>query len=223
MAGRRVVVVGVGTGVGKTHVAEALLRRLVAEGEDAVGLKPVESGWAPATSDARRLAVAAGRGAEPRYALVDPVSPHLAARREGVRITLEAVAAWVDSHVGGWQVVEAAGGVATPLAPGLTNAELVGRLAAGGVVLAAVDRLGVLHEVGAAVAVLGELARRRTVVALSAPEVADASTGTNGAELVELGLVPAVVGFPRARVMDAGTVAAARALHNALVDCFTRN
>ena len=41
---KRMVVVGTGTGVGKTHVSCALFHALSAEGHESVGLKPVETG-----------------------------------------------------------------------------------------------------------------------------------------------------------------------------------
>jgi dethiobiotin synthetase len=54
-AGVRIVVVGTGTEVGKTHVTTALVRAAVRAGLQAVGLKPVESGVGTGASDASRL------------------------------------------------------------------------------------------------------------------------------------------------------------------------
>jgi dethiobiotin synthetase len=97
----RLVLVGTGTGVGKTHVGCALIEAGEALGIEAVGLKPIETGEpSTAPSDQDRLEeVVRGfhvkRGSSPTfhvkqspYRFTDPVSPHLAARRVGVRIDL---------------------------------------------------------------------------------------------------------------------------------------
>ena len=54
------VLIGTGTGVGKTYVAERLLRALAAEGRAALGYKPVESGVAQATGRDGHLAPGSG-------------------------------------------------------------------------------------------------------------------------------------------------------------------
>src|SRR5438067_13438467 len=89
-AGRRTVVCGAGTGVGKTHVACALAAEWRRREVPAVALKPIESGFdemRKETSDAAYLALAAGSPfRRPCYALREPVSPHRAARAEGMAI-----------------------------------------------------------------------------------------------------------------------------------------
>lgn len=198
-----VVVCGTGTEVGKTHVACCLLAELRRAGQEAVGLKPVESGLdGGVVSDARRLAVAGG-WAEVRslYGFGEAVSPHLAARRAGVTIEASAIVRWVEQRCCPVAVVETAGGLMTPLGPGLDNLGLVRALAPGVVVLVGENGLGVLHEVSMARAVLEAAGLwGATVVALSEPAVADASSETNGAELVALGVVQQCVVFPRAAV-----------------------
>ncbi|HEX9298051.1 MAG TPA: ATP-dependent dethiobiotin synthetase BioD, partial [Polyangiaceae bacterium] len=119
----RLVVAGTGTGVGKTHVACALLRMLTARGIEAVGLKPVETGVTPSPelngghepatlSDAERLRRAGGTFHVKRSpcSFVDPVSPHLAARRVGERIEVPAIERWVGEHAARVILVETAGG-----------------------------------------------------------------------------------------------------------------
>src|ERR1700743_3643953 len=98
----RLVTLGCGTGVGKTHVSRALLAALGRAGQPCVGLKPIETGIPDAThspnSDAATLSRASTvhlQAKHPLYAFAEPISPHLAARREGVEIELAAVAAWV--------------------------------------------------------------------------------------------------------------------------------
>lgn len=116
-------VAGTDTGVGKTVVSALLLARYAAELELAYW-KPIATG-----SDSERdsatvaeLTALAAPEIEIRlemHLLRDPVSPHLAARREGVTIDIDAIAeAWSR-----WQsvspergvVVEGAGGVMVPL------------------------------------------------------------------------------------------------------------
>ena len=218
--GKRVVVVGTGTEVGKTHLSVALVEYL-ARSHQVCGLKPIESG-VPAGevgADADALADAGTfhvKHPQP-YALPDPVSPHLAARRMGIVIDLARVAEWVDAHAAEWVVVETAGALLSPLGPGLTNLDLARALRPDVWVLVALDRLGVLHEVAACVAVLrahgvGEV----PLVVLQAPAVTDGSTGTNAAELVALGTVPRVFEMPRGRATSLACQAVAGAIAEAL-------
>lgn len=229
---RRLVIVGVGTGVGKTHLGVALARALALQGEEVVGLKPIESGVAPGVlSDAAQLATASTFHVKhpAPYVFTDPVSPHLAARRSGEAIDLRAVAAWIDAHVCAWVLVETAGGLLSPLGPGITNLDLARALRPDAVVLVAQDRLGVLHDVTACQLALKVLASelREVVVVLQAPSNPDASTGTNAAELLALGLADRVFGIPRgSEAEEAVTVVATELLKHlrALPDpgpCFT--
>lgn len=116
-------VTGTDTGVGKTVVSALLLARYGAELELAYW-KPVASGAGgpQPERDSATVAALVPESVEIRlemHLLRDPVSPHLAARREGVTIDLDEIAAaWA-----GWQqvspergvVIEGAGGVMVPL------------------------------------------------------------------------------------------------------------
>lgn len=214
--GRRIVLVGTGTGIGKTHLGVALVRALAASGVEVAGLKPVESGVGSGVTDAELLA---GAGVfhvkqPPPYRLAAPLSPHLAAPMEGVSIRLAPIVQWVDSVEAAVLVVETAGALLSPLAPGLTNLDLTAALAPDALVMVAPDRLGVLHDVTAALFALRHLEPRlpEPVVALMAPAEPDASTGINGAELVVLEIARRVVTFPRASATDETFQARARAL-----------
>lgn len=127
---RAVFIAGTDTGVGKTHVACALLLALRDAGHRAVGMKPVASGCVPTPDGLRNddaLALQAASSAPLPYALVnpvalrDPLSPHLAAAHDGVTISLAPLRAaferLVESHDA--VVVEGVGGWLVPLAPGL--------------------------------------------------------------------------------------------------------
>lgn len=199
----RIVIVGTGTEIGKTHLGVALVTALVRQGQSVVGLKPVESGVEPGEmgADARALE-AAGKSHVTRpqpYALVDAVSPHLAARREGVAIELEKIRQWVDAHHADWTIIETAGALLSPLGPSLTNLDLALSLKPDVWILVAPDRLGVLHEVAACHVVLRTLASPglSPLVALQAPSTPDSSTGTNAEELRVLKIAGSVFTIPR--------------------------
>ncbi|MFL6653439.1 MAG: dethiobiotin synthase [Sulfurifustis sp.] len=124
-------ITGTDTGVGKTHIAQALLQALGRRGFAAVGMKPIASGCVrtPAglrSDDAERLAAASTVPAD--YADINPyafepaIAPHIAAARAGVELRLEALgqhfrrlAARAD-----WVVVEGAGGWDVPFDRGRT-------------------------------------------------------------------------------------------------------
>lgn len=149
----RVVVLGTGTSVGKTHVATALAGALTAQGRSVLGLKPIESGLGPdssAESDGARLGARSAFSVAPLYALPAPVSPHLAARLVDREIRIPDVVEWIraleqqaedalprDSGrpspvsvaepvpvLDPVTVVETAGGVFSPLTPETTNLDL---------------------------------------------------------------------------------------------------
>ncbi len=126
-------VTGTDTGVGKTRVSTALLRALNRAGHArVVGMKPVAAGceWVEAedgrsghwlNEDVAALR-AAGTLAVPSqfdnpYALPDPVSPHIAARRAGECIDLDHLESTFHAlrqHADA-VVVEGAGGFIVPL------------------------------------------------------------------------------------------------------------
>lgn len=214
-----VLVVGTGTDVGKTHVTSALVRAARAGGLRATAWKPVATGAPDGMGDdARALAtaVAPDELVRPLFAYGPPVSPHLAARLAARPIDGGAIARrareLANDHRVDVLVVEGAGGLYTPLCVDYTQATLARDLVPEVIVLVAPDRLGVLHDVTACVRAARADGLHNLAVALSAPATADASTGTNGAELLALGVVDAVTPFPRAAATDARTLDAATAL-----------
>lgn len=199
---RRVVVVGTGTGVGKTWVASALTKALGRRCA-VVALKPVETGVAETEGvsesgqqpDAKLLADASTEVALlAPYRFAPPVSPHLAARQARTVIELERILTYVQHHESSLgaldvTVVETAGGLFSPLATELTNFGVARALDPACWILVAPDSLGVLHDVSATVGLARHLGRAPDFVVLSAARPPDASTGTNAAELVTLGIV----------------------------------
>lgn len=151
------VVLGTGTEIGKTEVSESLLRGAAAAGFKAVGLKPVLTGD-DSPDDAERLASAAGPIVRPLYQFAPPVSPHVAAREAGAVISIPAIERWVSSHARDVTVVETAGGMLSPLSDATTNLDLAVALAPESAVLVTSARLGVLHNVAAAILAARSLA-----------------------------------------------------------------
>ncbi len=139
---------GTDTEVGKTLIAAALLRAAAAQGLRALGMKPVAAGGA---EDVDAL-VAAGNVAAPRdivnpYLLREPLSPHLAARHDGVAVDLERIARCFNELRGraDFLVVEGAGGFRVPLSDTQDGADLAARLGLP-VVLVVGLRLGCLNH-----------------------------------------------------------------------------
>jgi dethiobiotin synthetase len=197
-----VIVVGTGTDVGKTHVSCALLAHAARAGMRVSAWKPVVSGASPGDGDHVSLAAALGAEAEPPlFTFADPISPHLCARRAGVAISVDAIAARaLELEAGGVDalLVETAGGLFSPLGQGVFTVDLCLALPSARVLLVAPDRLGVLHDVAATLLAGQGRGLAAPAVALSAPALPDASTGTNARELAwALGVEVAAV-FPRA-------------------------
>jgi dethiobiotin synthetase len=131
---KAVFVTGTDTGCGKTAVGCALARSLRASGRRVRVLKPIETGCAPLPVDALALAEAAGDDAPLErlcpYRLPLPAAPEVAARAEGVKLELAPIRAALararaDADL---VIVEGAGGLLVPIAPGLDMAGLAGAL-----------------------------------------------------------------------------------------------
>ncbi len=211
MSAPLLIVTGTGTGIGKTVVATGLVAAWAARGIAVAGLKPIESGMAPSgelggdVGGLGQVSTFHVTRFTPPYLFVDPVSPHLAARREGRVVDLDVVVRWAEPirAAADAVVLELPGGLFSPLSDTLTNADLLLALRPTKVVLVAPDRLGVLHDVIATTLA----ARARSValdgVILSAPEQPDSATGTNAAELGRvLPTLPVVGVLPRAPALE---------------------
>src|SRR4029453_3955046 len=121
---RGIFVTGTDTGVGKTVVAVALLRALVASGHRAAGMKPVSAGIeaggavnADVAATARGGHVDVPRADRNPSAFVPAIAPHLAAAEAGVGIDLDVIEAAYHRTAARSDVVvvEGAGGVRVPL------------------------------------------------------------------------------------------------------------
>src|SRR6516162_3253545 len=132
-------VTGTDTGVGKTFVAAAIARSLIAAGREVGVLKPVATGaervgegWRCADAEALIEAIGGGvpldRVAPLRFE--EPLAPSVAARRLGSPLDRARVLSVVGDALAWWagraevMVVEGVGGLLCPLAEGTTVADL---------------------------------------------------------------------------------------------------
>ena len=149
-------VTGTDTGVGKTRVSAALLQALSAHHARVVGMKPVAAGTeringVMSNDDVVALRAASTCAVPPELdnpvLLPDPVSPHIAAARAGVKIDIAHLVACHRAleSLADAVVVEGAGGFLVPLSDHETGADLAQALALP-VVLVVGLRLGCLNH-----------------------------------------------------------------------------
>jgi dethiobiotin synthetase len=149
-------VTGTDTGIGKTLVAAALLRRLREAGVSVVGMKPIAAGAipgpeGPANEDA--LLLQAESSARHPYRTVNPclyepaIAPHIAAKESGVAIDTDRIkSAHAELRASADVViVEGAGGFLVPLDAARSCAELPALLGMD-VILVVGLRLGCLNH-----------------------------------------------------------------------------
>jgi len=137
---RGLFITSVGTGIGKTLATAILCHQLTSSGRIVRALKPVVSGFSPddPASDPALILRSLGRAPSPEaiaaiapWRFAAPLSPHLAARREGRAIRLDDVAAFCrQEHRSndGWLLIEGAGGVMAPVDLTHTGLDLMARL-----------------------------------------------------------------------------------------------
>jgi dethiobiotin synthetase len=108
----RFFITGTDTGIGKTVVSALLCAAL-----DAYYWKPIQTGTREGTDRAtviRLAGIARGRTLPEAYRFAPPVSPHLAARRAGVRIEFQKIKVpRIPSHEN--LIAEGAGGALVPI------------------------------------------------------------------------------------------------------------
>lgn len=116
------------TGVGKTYVACALARALVARGVSCGVFKPISSGG---REDAEALIAAAGVSdsldtVNP-VALARPLAPLVAARRDRTTVSLHAIRAAYRAITSryAYTIVEGAGGIMVPIRRGYCVADMI--------------------------------------------------------------------------------------------------
>lgn len=143
-----IFVTGTDTDVGKTFVACGIAAALKRRGVNVGVMKPISSGGA---EDARALIRAAAVDDSPDLVspirLKEPLSPHLAAQRQGIRIDFQAIdRAWRELKARHEIViVEGAGGLLVPIRDGFTMADLAKRLRLP-LLIVARDALGTINH-----------------------------------------------------------------------------
>ena len=140
---KRLFVTGSGTGVGKTLVTAALAHQLRRAGTTVRAVKPVISGYAPAThreSDTALLLDSLGKshaseaiGGVSPFRFAAPLSPDMAAAREGREIDFEALLTFCRGCADGPEdvlLIEGVGGVMVPLTRDKTVLDWIAALGA---------------------------------------------------------------------------------------------
>ena len=103
---KRIIILGTGTGIGKTYVSRELTLQLGRREQclSAIAIKPLETGVPSGASDSDASVLAAASSPQnpsptpPLYVLPTPCSPHLSARRASQTIDVQRVADWVREH-----------------------------------------------------------------------------------------------------------------------------
>jgi dethiobiotin synthase len=117
---------------------------------DAIALKPIETGWDEASSDARKLADASERPlTETIWAHFQlPAAPVVAAAAESRHVDSDELLGWVRRQARGHStcLVEGAGGWMVPFDQERLFCDLVEALAPDGVVLVSASRLGTINH-----------------------------------------------------------------------------
>lgn len=196
-------ITGTDTGVGKTLVACALLHAARAAGLRAVGMKPVAAGCRATDAglrndDAEALLAAANINA--RYEDVNPValplatSPEIAARAAGVNISVGDIAAAFQrlASRADCMIVEGAGGWYTPLAPGLTIADVAAALNLP-VVLVVPLRLGCLNHTRLSVDAIARAGLPLAAVVINSPESGATLPGYSESIATIAGATPSIL------------------------------
>ena len=130
------IVSGTDTGIGKTWVTVALIRAFLDRGERVLGMKPLASGCEVIDNELRNedalLIQQAGWQAVDYslvnpYAFKPPVSPHAAAAKEGVQVSLETIFECYEILQGQADrvIIEGVGGWRVPFSDELSLKDLV--------------------------------------------------------------------------------------------------
>ncbi|MGX5845193.1 dethiobiotin synthase [Mesorhizobium sp. ArgA1] len=194
----QIVVTGTDTGIGKTVFAAGLTGLL-----DGIYWKPVQSGTCEET-DSEIVALLAGlpavRVLPEAWRLRQPLSPHLAAKLDGVEIDAEAL---VLPRTNRPLVVEGAGGLMVPLNSRALYIDVFARWNAP-VVLCARTTLGTINHTLLSI----EALRARSIPLLGVAFIGDRVVDTQKA-IAEMGKVRVLGRLPRLESLTPGTLSAA--------------
>ena len=151
---KRWFITGTDTEIGKTCVASALIRHLVAEGYRVAGMKPVASGCEMTQAGLRNddaLSLIEASNVVLPYETVNPyafepaIAPHIAAQEAGQLIDINRISRIAKSIEADYLVIEGVGGWCVPLGETGMLAELA-RATADEVILVVGMRLGCINH-----------------------------------------------------------------------------
>jgi len=172
-----------GTGIGKTLVTAALTWQLRRAGRQVRSIKPVVSGYdrdTAAESDTAVLLASMGTPASPQaldvvspWRFTAPLSPDMAAAREGRRLDLDAIVGFCREATAGPEetlLVEGVGGVMVPLTDRATVLDWIAALGAPALLVVG-SYLGTISHTLTAVAALRARDARLAGIVISESEV----------------------------------------------------
>jgi dethiobiotin synthetase len=204
-----IFVTGTGTGVGKTLVTAALIRHLRATGHAVEAIKPLLSGFDPATaqaSDPAVLLAALGRPASIEeidrispWRFAAPLSPDLAAKREGRTLDFHAVVEFSQRAVAarrGRLFIEGVGGIMVPLDARHTVLDWMSALKLP-LLLVAGSYLGTISHTLTALAVLAQRNLDVAAVVVNESETSGAPLDDTVATIARFAGTIDVIGVPR--------------------------
>ena len=150
MKSQGIFITGTDTNIGKTFVSAGLLAALVEQGVNARYWKPIQSGTTQSddTNEVRRLTqLPASHFEDPVYRLSAPLSPHLAAEAEDVKISLDSIRSKATQLIasGDFWIIEGAGGFHVPLTYDFLYSEFVSELGVP-LIIVSEDRLGTINH-----------------------------------------------------------------------------
>jgi dethiobiotin synthetase len=204
-----VFVTATGTDIGKTFVTRGLICHMRAQGRTVDAIKPILSGYderEAAGSDPGLLLKALGRSVTmdeiarmSPWRFAAPLSPHIAARREGRQIDFSAVvefcrkAAATDTEA---LFIEGAGGVMTPIDDRHTMVDLMAALSVP-IVLVTGSYLGTISHTLTALDVLARSGLKVAAIVISASEGSPVPLDETAAALAQFAPSSPVIGLPR--------------------------
>jgi dethiobiotin synthetase len=151
----RYFILGTDTDCGKTHITGLLQHMLRSQGKQVHAIKPVASGCQQVdgeliSDDALKLANGARRLAQQicPWPLHQPVSPHIAARIDGIELSISAIVNYClnpSFNVYDYLLIEGAGGLMVPLNASETWVDFL-RQSQIGVILVVGIRLGCINH-----------------------------------------------------------------------------
>ena len=151
---KRWFITGTDTEIGKTRVASALIRQLVAEGHRVAGMKPVASGCENTHAGLRNddaLSLMAASNVTLPYETVNPfayepaIAPHIAAREAGRSIDISRISGLAKTIEADYLIIEGVGGWCVPLGDNIMLAELA-KATADEVIIVVGMRLGCINH-----------------------------------------------------------------------------